>query len=92
MGFFGSKAFVNSTAMQNYQINYMLNYDMVGRLDSTNTIIINGVGSSTNWDVLNNIHSGNFKLKTTESGIGPSDQTSFYLKDIPVLHFFYRFT
>ncbi|MEO6305024.1 MAG: PDZ domain-containing protein, partial [Bacteroidia bacterium] len=22
------------------------------------------------------------------SGIGPSDQTSFYLKDIPVLHFF----
>ena len=88
MGLFGSKAFVNSTAMQNYQINYMLNYDMVGRLDSTNTIIINGVGSSTNWDVLNNIHYGDLKLKTTESGIGPSDQTSFYLKDIPVLHFF----
>jgi len=88
MGLFGSKAFVNSTAMNNYSINYMLNYDMVGRLDTTNIIIINGVGSSTNWSVLPNITATNLKLKTTESGIGPSDQTSFYLKDIPVLHFF----
>ncbi len=88
MGLFGSKAFVNSTAMSNYTINYMLNYDMVGRLDTANTIIINGVGSSSNWSVLSNINASNLKLKTTESGIGPSDQTSFYLKDIPVLHFF----
>jgi aminopeptidase YwaD len=88
MGLFGSKAFVNSTAMNNYTINYMLNYDMVGRLDSTNTIIINGAGSSTNWSTLKNINAVNLNLKTTESGIGPSDQTSFYLKDIPVLHFF----
>ncbi len=28
------------------------------------------------------------RLKTTESGVGPSDHTSFYLHDIPVLHFF----
>lgn len=88
MGLFGSKAFVNSTAINNYKINYMLNYDMVGRLDTSRTIIINGVGSSSNWTVLNNITADNLKLKTTESGIGPSDQTSFYLKDIPVLHFF----
>ena len=27
-------------------------------------------------------------MKKDSSGIGPSDQTSFYLKDIPVLHFF----
>ena len=27
-------------------------------------------------------------IKKDSSGIGPSDQTSFYLKDIPVLHFF----
>ena len=31
---------------------------------------------------------GNLKLKLDSSGIGPSDHTSFYLKDIPVLHFF----
>jgi C-terminal processing protease CtpA/Prc len=28
------------------------------------------------------------KIITKESGMGPSDHTSFYLKDIPVLHFF----
>jgi C-terminal processing protease CtpA/Prc len=28
------------------------------------------------------------KIKTDSSGIGPSDHTSFYLKNIPVLHFF----
>jgi C-terminal processing protease CtpA/Prc len=28
------------------------------------------------------------KIVTSESGVGPSDHTSFYLKDIPVLHFF----
>ena len=88
MGLFGSKAYVNSDAMKNYTPNYMLNFDMVGRLDSTKTIIINGVGSSTNFSVLKNINESDIKIVTTESGIGPSDQTSFYLKDIPVLHFF----
>ena len=29
-----------------------------------------------------------FDLKTFESGVGPSDHTSFYLQNIPVLHFF----
>ena len=29
-----------------------------------------------------------FAIKTDSSGIGPSDHTSFYLKNIPVLHFF----
>ena len=27
-------------------------------------------------------------MKTTESGIGPSDHTSFYLQGIPAIHFF----
>ena len=29
-----------------------------------------------------------FRVKKDSAGIGPSDQTSFYLKNIPVLHFF----
>jgi len=28
------------------------------------------------------------KIKTDSAGVGPSDHTSFYLKNIPVLHFF----
>jgi hypothetical protein len=88
MGLYGSKAFTQSPLMSNYQINYMLNYDMVGRMDTTNALIINGVGTSPAWSVLKEISAGGIKITTTESGIGPSDQTSFYLKDIPVVHFF----
>lgn len=90
LGLLGSGYFTKSNLFSNYQVNYMLNMDMVGRLDSTDrTIIINGAGTSPFWNsTLTSIQSGNLKVKTTESGIGPSDHTSFYLKDIPVLHFF----
>ena len=33
-------------------------------------------------------HNDKFKLIQKESGVGPSDHTSFYNADIPVLHFF----
>lgn len=88
MGLFGSKAFVNSPLMQGYTLNYMLNYDMVGRMDTSMTVIINGTGTSTEWNILPQLVTEPLKITTTKSGIGPSDQTSFYLKDIPVLHFF----
>ena len=86
--------------MDKYNINYMLNMDMVGRLDSTDlTLIVNGVGTSPAWnEAITAVRFGGatsyndkpntYKVKTTESGIGPSDQTSFYFKDIPALHFF----
>jgi Zn-dependent M28 family amino/carboxypeptidase len=31
---------------------------------------------------------GDLKVKTTTSGIGSSDHTSFYLQDVPAIHFF----
>src|SRR5205085_7402862 len=31
---------------------------------------------------------GDIRIKKTESGVGPSDQTSFYLDSIPAIHFF----
>jgi hypothetical protein len=88
MGLFGSKAFVNSEFMKTHTVNYMFNFDMVGRLDTSNTLIINGTGTSPDWSMLDQIRTGNLILKKSEGGIGPSDQTSFYLKDLPVLHFF----
>jgi hypothetical protein len=67
----------------------MLNFDMVGRIDSAkNTLIVNGTGTSPTWlGALDKIKAP-FHVKTTESGVGPSDHTSFYLKSMPVLHFF----
>ena len=89
MGLFGSKFFVNNPTVPLESINYMLNMDMVGRLNEERVLAINAVGTSPVWnDLLPNIKRGRLKIKTTDSGIGPSDHTSFYLKDIPVLHFF----
>jgi hypothetical protein len=89
LGLLGSNQFAKSELFSQYTINYMLNMDMVGRLDTDKTLIVNGVGTSPAWsEALNGIDVGGMKIKTTESGIGPSDHTSFYLKDVPVLHFF----
>ena len=68
----------------------MINFDMIGRLNLNNEIAINGTGTSTKWNnLLENTNSlFNLKLIKSESGIGPSDHTSFYLQNIPVLHFF----
>jgi len=88
-GLFGSKAFSNSAFFDSSKINYMLNMDMVGRLKTERVISINGVGTSPVWnEILPKIKKPVLKTSTTESGIGPSDHTSFYLKNIPVLHFF----
>ena len=67
---------------------YMLNMDMVGRLEE-NTLAVNGVGTSPQWnDILEMIECDVLEIKTGESGVGPSDHTNFYYLDLPVLHFF----
>ena len=88
-GLWGSNYFVKNSTVDISTITYMLNMDMVGRLNEENTLAINGVGTSPKWnEVLKKVNSDSLKLVTSESGIGPSDHTSFYLQDIPVLHFF----
>ena len=88
-GLWGSNYFTKEPTLQLENVNYMINMDMVGRLNEENTLAINGTGTSPVWnDVLESLSNGRFKLVLSESGVGPSDHTSFYLKDIPVLHFF----
>jgi len=63
--------------------------DMIGRLnDTTKKIIVYGVGTSPVFVPLIDSVKTSFSIKKDSSGVGPSDQTSFYLKDVPVLHFF----
>ncbi len=88
-GLFGSNYFSKNPTIDLGEANYMINMDMVGRLNDENALAINGTGTSPDWkDIIDDIGIDSLKLITTESGIGPSDHTSFYLKDIPVLHFF----
>lgn len=91
LGLIGSKKWTENPNYPLNKIYYMINMDMIGRLnDSTRKMVIYGVGTSNQWVPLIDSVSKNFSLviKKDSSGIGPSDQTSFYLKDIPVLHFF----
>lgn len=89
LGLIGSKKWCENPDIQLKDINYMVNLDMVGRLnDSTKKLVIYGVGTSPLFvPLIDSLKSG-LSIKKDSSGIGPSDQTSFYLKDVPVLHFF----
>lgn len=74
------------------KVNYVLNIDMLGRLDSSKRILaINGVGTSPQFPKTIKqlkLDTNRIKITTTESGNGPSDHASFYLENIPVVHFF----
>jgi hypothetical protein len=88
-GLWGSNYFVKNPTLDLKTINYMINMDMVGRLNEEKSLAIYGVGTSPSFSkVLDPINADSLKLVPSESGVGPSDHTSFYLQDLPVLHFF----
>jgi hypothetical protein len=88
-GLWGSNYFSKNATVDISTVNYMINLDMVGRLNEERTVAIGGVGTSPVWPKkLEVANTSGLKLVTTESGIGPSDHTSFYLQDLPVLHLF----
>ena len=100
LGLFGSKYFTDHPTIDLKSVNYMINMDMVGRLnDSTKVLTIGGYGTSPIWgSVIEKEYfatKNDFKkqlpslvIKFDSSGTGPSDHTSFYRKDIPVLFYF----
>jgi Iap family predicted aminopeptidase len=92
LGLLGSKHFVQQCPVPKQKISYVINIDMLGRLDEKGkTLMVNGVGTSPVWKTtLSSIKTDTniIRIATTESGLGPSDHASFYLEGIPVLHFF----
>lgn len=88
MGLLGSNYFVKNATIDAKSINYMLNMDMVGRLKVDSTLAVYGTGTSPYFKQAVSANNKGFKIIENESGVGPSDHTSFYLSDIPVLHFF----
>lgn len=90
LGLIGSKVFASDSLLfDRTRTNYMLNMDMIGRLNAERVLAVNGAGTSPLWkEALQTINTGGITVKTSDSGVGPSDHTSFYLQDLPVLHFF----
>ncbi|MBO6879312.1 M28 family peptidase [Winogradskyella sp.] len=88
MGLLGSNYFSKNPTIDANSINYMINMDMVGRMKADSTLAVYGTGTSPLFKQTLKANNEKFKLIENESGVGPSDHTSFYLIDIPVLHFF----
>ncbi|MGH9423209.1 MAG: M28 family peptidase, partial [Thermoanaerobaculia bacterium] len=88
VGLAGSEWFVGHSPLASRTM-AMINLDMVGMMRD-NKLIVFGSDSAPQWKEVVTAATDFSKLNVTSSGdgYGPSDQTSFYAKQIPVLHFF----
>ena len=89
-GLLGSKHFTDEPGIDLLKVNAMINMDMVGRLNETNNLQISGVGTATGLKdlVYSKSDTSVIKLTLSDEGYGPSDHSSFYGKNIPVLFYF----
>lgn len=90
LGLIGSSYFTNNSPVPLSKIDAMVNLDMVGRLNAEDQLTIYGTGTSSGFKELLDKDDKDFKFRLTfnDEGYGPSDHSSFYAKDIPVLFFF----
>ena len=95
LGLQGSKYFVQHPTIDMSTVNYMVNLDMIGRMnEADHTVTVGGFGTSPSWTFFysltgkKGLDNGSMSFKFDSSGTGPSDHTSFYLKGIPVLFYF----
>lgn len=89
MGLLGSAHFVKNSPVDLSKIITMINLDMVGRMQSNNLTVF-GSGSGDTFDEVLNAVAEQYQINISKNneGYGPSDHTSFYIENIPVLFFF----
>ena len=89
MGLLGSKYFAENPGIDLSKVNAMINLDMIGRLEKTNSLQIGGVGTAEGLKemIVSLCDTAKIKLTFSDEGYGPSDHSSFYGKNIPVLFF-----
>ena len=89
LGLLGSSYLVNNFPIPINEVVTMINLDMIGRLNDNKDLIVYGTGTSSEWkNILNTKNLYEFNLTFNDDGFGPSDHSSFYGKQIPVLFFF----
>lgn len=88
-GLLGSAYFVKQPTIAPGRMVGMINLDMVGRLGQ-GSLIVYGVDTAAEWRSLVEpaAQAAGVPIGVRGEGYGPSDHTSFYTADIPVLHFF----
>lgn len=89
MGLLGSAYYTKHPTLPLTDAVAMMNFDMVGRLKE-NALTVQGTGTSSLWEpMLQRLNADSvFHLKFVKDGFGPSDHSSFYSQNIPVLFFF----
>jgi aminopeptidase YwaD len=89
LGLLGSAYYVKNPLFPLERTVCMINMDMIGRLRNKD-LIVYGIGTSPGFEALVKKYDADssFVLKLNKDGYGPSDQSSFYGKKIPVLFFF----
>lgn len=89
LGLLGSAHYVKNAAFPLDRTVAMLNMDMIGRMRDRK-LTVQGVETAVEFrGLIENAAKGSgLAVATTGDGYGPSDQTSFYAKDRPVLFFF----
>ena len=89
LGLLGSSYAANNFPLPIENDIAMINLDMVGRLNDKNDLIVYGTGTSSKWkNILDDKNDYDLNLTFNDEGFGPSDQSSFYGKKVPVLFFF----
>lgn len=94
LGLVGSRYFVKHPTYDLSKVHWMLNMDMIGRLNKETGVSIIGYGTSPTFEtIFNEIDSTNYvKFYTGYEGRGGSDQTSFYEKKYTCFVFSYGWT
>lgn len=88
-GLLGSSFYAGHPAVALERTRAMLNLDMVGRLGG-GPLIVYGTETADEWKALVDSAAARegIQVRGGGDGFGASDQTSFYARGLPVLHFF----
>jgi len=88
-GLLGSKYFTENPLIDLTKVNAMINLDMIGRLKDSSSLQIGGAGTAVGLKklVMSLSDTTSINLAFSDEGYGPSDHSSFYGKNIPVLFY-----
>ncbi len=88
VGLVGSNWFVNNPPSPIEEVKYMLNFDMIGRITNDKLSLLGIESASELMDLALEVSDRSpLELACSGGGYGASDQTSFYIKGVPVSHF-----
>lgn len=85
----GSRYFVENPTLPLDQVKCMLNLEMVGRLDEQNTLLVNGINSSPDWEkLIDAVDAEALNVQPVDIPADAFNHGTFYDADIPAIQLF----